>query len=226
MRSRLSEFRRRLRCSVSGVTSRWIFGALECVLPLLSLTCGRTTHSRVQRHVCKGPLSSTSPASSACTEQQRSQVQALECHQPDCQGDQAVGDQAVAYLAVGVDVLPHVVILGQVEQLPDLGRALGAPQPRLLLVRQPRQLLLACRSPHADLPAPAAEEHQRIALGLLRFRVQRLSEEPQLSTACAQAHDASGGLAAQDVAAKQWRCTICSMSASVGLEAHDVVIPI
>jgi hypothetical protein len=54
-------------------------------------------------------------------------------------------EEAAAHLAVGVDVLPHVVVLGQVEQLADLGRALGAPQPRLLLVRQPRQLLLACR---------------------------------------------------------------------------------
>lgn len=41
MRSRLREFLLRLRCSVSGVTSRWIFGAFECVLPFVSLTCSR-----------------------------------------------------------------------------------------------------------------------------------------------------------------------------------------
>lgn len=50
----------------------------------------------------------------------------------------------LAHLAVGVDVLAHVVILGQVEQLADLGGALRAPQARLLLVCQSRQLLLAC----------------------------------------------------------------------------------
>lgn len=38
MRSRLRWFLLRLRCSVSGVTSRWIFGAFECVLPSFSFT--------------------------------------------------------------------------------------------------------------------------------------------------------------------------------------------
>ena len=54
MRSRFSEFRRRLRCSVSGVTSRWIFGALECVLPLLSFTCSSREPPCCQHNICKG----------------------------------------------------------------------------------------------------------------------------------------------------------------------------
>lgn len=41
MRSRLRWILLRLRCSVSGVTRRWIFGAFECVLPFTSLTCKR-----------------------------------------------------------------------------------------------------------------------------------------------------------------------------------------
>ncbi len=39
--SRLMCARWRLRCSVSGVTSRWIFGHLLCVLPSFSFVCGR-----------------------------------------------------------------------------------------------------------------------------------------------------------------------------------------
>ena len=39
--SRLMCARWRLRCSVSGVTSRWIFGHLLCVLPSFSFVCRR-----------------------------------------------------------------------------------------------------------------------------------------------------------------------------------------
>ena len=47
-------------------------------------------------------------------------------------------------LAVDLDVVAHVVLLGQVEHAADLGGALGAALARLLLVGQPGQLALAC----------------------------------------------------------------------------------
>ena len=71
-----------------------------------------------------------------------------------CEG----GDQALDLggLAVGlavlalkgapvcVHVLAHVIILGQVEELPDLGSPLGTPQTGLVLICQPRQLSWPC----------------------------------------------------------------------------------
>ena len=45
--------------------------------------------------------------------------------------------------AVGLDVLAHVVVLGQVEELADFGGPLGPAHARLLLVCQPRNLALA-----------------------------------------------------------------------------------
>eukprot|EP00955_Chlamydomonas_euryale_P071804 361200-Chlamydomonas_euryale.AAC.16 len=45
--------------------------------------------------------------------------------------------------AVRVDVLAHIIVLGQVEELADLGRALGAAHARLLLISEARKLLLA-----------------------------------------------------------------------------------
>lgn len=45
--------------------------------------------------------------------------------------------------AVGVDVLAHVIVLAQVEQLADLGGPLRPAHPRLLLVCQARDLSLA-----------------------------------------------------------------------------------
>eukprot|EP00955_Chlamydomonas_euryale_P035532 350149-Chlamydomonas_euryale.AAC.23 len=45
--------------------------------------------------------------------------------------------------AVRVDVLAHVVVLGQVEELADLGCTLGAAHARLLLVSEARKFLLA-----------------------------------------------------------------------------------
>ncbi len=55
MRSFFKWLRRRLRCSVKGVTSLWIFGALECVLPSLpSFTCGRRQQSLLSLQ--SGPL--------------------------------------------------------------------------------------------------------------------------------------------------------------------------
>lgn len=75
-----------------------------------------------------------------------------------CQrGDQALdlGGLAVglAVLAlkgapVCVHVLAHIIILGQVEELPDLGSPLGSPQARLVLICQSRQLTWACTQSH------------------------------------------------------------------------------
>lgn len=69
-------------------------------------------------------------------------------------GDQALnlGSLAVslAVLAleaapVSVDVLAHIIILGQVEELPDLGGSLGTSHARLVIIGQPRQVPRACR---------------------------------------------------------------------------------
>ena len=35
---------------------------------------------------------------------------------------------------VGVDILAHVIILGQIEQLPDLGGSLGTTHARLVII--------------------------------------------------------------------------------------------
>jgi len=47
---------------------------------------------------------------------------------------------ALGLAAVRVDVLLHVILLGEVKQLADLARALGTTHARHLLVRQPGQL--------------------------------------------------------------------------------------
>jgi hypothetical protein len=44
--------------------------------------------------------------------------------------------------AVCVDILAHIIILGKVEELPDLGRSLGAPHPGLLSVSQAWKVIL------------------------------------------------------------------------------------
>lgn len=67
------------------------------------------------------------------------------------------GDKALDLGALGVllavlllggakdlHVLAHVILLGQVEELADLGRPLGAPVLWLLLICQPWDLALAC----------------------------------------------------------------------------------
>lgn len=45
---------------------------------------------------------------------------------------------------VGADVLAHIILLAQAEQLADLGRPLGSPLAWLLLICQTWQLCLAC----------------------------------------------------------------------------------
>jgi len=62
-------------------------------------------------------------------------------------GGLAVGLAILALKAapVGVDVLAHVIILGQVEKLPDLGCPLGTPHARLVVISQPRQISRACK---------------------------------------------------------------------------------
>lgn len=69
-------------------------------------------------------------------------------------GDQALnlGSLAVslAILAlkaapVGVDILAQIIILGQVEELPDLGGSLGAAHAGLVIISQPWQISWACR---------------------------------------------------------------------------------
>lgn len=45
---------------------------------------------------------------------------------------------------VRVDVLPHIIILAEVEELADLGRPLGAALARLLCVCQPGDLAGTC----------------------------------------------------------------------------------
>ncbi len=64
-------------------------------------------------------------------------------------GGLAVGLAILALEAtpVGVDVLAHIVILGQVEQLPDLGCPLGSPHAGLVIISQSRQLSWACTPP-------------------------------------------------------------------------------
>lgn len=68
-------------------------------------------------------------------------------------GDQALdlGSLAVAlavlalkFASVGVHVLAHVILLGQVEELPDLGSPLRPPQTGLVLICQSWQLTRAC----------------------------------------------------------------------------------
>ncbi len=63
-------------------------------------------------------------------------------------GGLAVGLAILALKAapVCVDVLAHVIILGQVEQLPDLGCPLGTPHARLVIISQPRQISRACKT--------------------------------------------------------------------------------
>jgi hypothetical protein len=39
---------------------------------------------------------------------------------------------------VGVDILPHIILLGQVEQLTDFGSSLGTSHPWLLNISQAR----------------------------------------------------------------------------------------
>ena len=45
---------------------------------------------------------------------------------------------------VGVDVLAYIIILSQVEQLPDLGGPLGSPHAWLVVISQSRQVSWAC----------------------------------------------------------------------------------
>ena len=44
--------------------------------------------------------------------------------------------------AVCVDILAYIIILGKVEELPNLGRSLGAPHPGLLSVSQTWKVIL------------------------------------------------------------------------------------
>jgi hypothetical protein len=50
--------------------------------------------------------------------------------------------------AVSVHVLAHIIILGKVEQLPDLGGPLGSPHPGLLSISQTRQIILTLLDNH------------------------------------------------------------------------------
>lgn len=61
-------------------------------------------------------------------------------------GSLAVGLAVLALKAapVSVDILAHIIILGQVEQLPDLGGSLGTTHAWLVIVCQPRQVPRAC----------------------------------------------------------------------------------
>lgn len=61
-------------------------------------------------------------------------------------GSLAVGLAVLALEAapVGVDILAHIIVLGQVEQLPDLGGSLGTPHAGLVIICQPRQIPRAC----------------------------------------------------------------------------------
>ena len=89
-------------------------------------------------------------------------------------GDQALDLGRLAVLLavlllhrpVGVDVLADVVVLGQVEQLADLGRALGAAHARFLCVCQPGDLASTCAHVSESLPAhagiePGVQHHRR-----------------------------------------------------------------
>ena len=44
--------------------------------------------------------------------------------------------------AVSVDVLPHIILLGEVKQFTDLGSSLRSPHPWLLGVGKPGKILL------------------------------------------------------------------------------------
>lgn len=63
-------------------------------------------------------------------------------------GGLAVGLAILALKAasVCVDILAHVIILGQVEELPDLGCPLGTPHAGLVIIGQPRQISRACKT--------------------------------------------------------------------------------
>ena len=63
-------------------------------------------------------------------------------------GGLAVGLAILALKAapVCVDVLAHVIIFGQVEELPDLGCPLGTPHARFVIIGQPRQIPRACNT--------------------------------------------------------------------------------
>ena len=39
---------------------------------------------------------------------------------------------------VGVDVLAHIIVLGQIEELPDLGGSLGTTHARLVIICEAR----------------------------------------------------------------------------------------
>ena len=56
---------------------------------------------------------------------------------------------------VGADILAHIILLAQAEQLADLGRPLGSPLAWLLLIRQTWQLCLACTPAQSGLRAIA-----------------------------------------------------------------------
>ena len=50
-----------------------------------------------------------------------------------------------AHLSEDIDILAHIIVLGQVEELADFGGALWTPQARLLLIRQAGQYCLTWR---------------------------------------------------------------------------------
>lgn len=62
-------------------------------------------------------------------------------------GSLAVGLAILALKAasVGVDILAHIIILGQVEELPDLGGSLGTTHARLVIISESGQVSRACR---------------------------------------------------------------------------------
>ena len=64
-------------------------------------------------------------------------------------GGLAVGLAILALEAapVGVDVLAHIVVLGQVEELPDLGGPLGTAHAGLVVISQPRQISWTYKMP-------------------------------------------------------------------------------
>lgn len=61
-------------------------------------------------------------------------------------GSLAVGLAVLALkpAPVGVDILAYIIILGQVEQLPDLGGSLGTPHAGLVIICKPRQVPRTC----------------------------------------------------------------------------------
>lgn len=68
-------------------------------------------------------------------------------------GSLAVGLAILALksASVGVDILAHIIILGQVEELPDFRRSLGTTHARLVIISESGQVPRACRNQYETL---------------------------------------------------------------------------